>query len=245
MSTFGDAVKGGIGGATAGSALGPWGTAIGGGLGMLGGFLGSGSGGPPEGQEQRDMLMALARQAGSRGVGQDVGFSDFRGDQRDYLARLRAMSMGEGPSMATEMLRKNTQDATANQTAMAAGARGNPALAARTAMNATAGLTSQAAQAASLARAQEQLGAMQQLGLGVYGARGQDEGILTGNADRRLRGLAQNDMTRLQALQASLGAGQMAQSQPGFGDMLMGAGGALGQALMLAKKSRQGAGQPA
>ena len=238
MSRFGDAAKGGIGGATAGAGFGPAGAIVGGGLGALAGFLGGG--GTPEGQEQRDMLMALARSAGSRGLGADVGFSDFRGDQRDYLSRLRAMSQGEGPSLATEMLRKNTQDAAANQTAMAAGARGNPALAARQAMNATAGLTAQAQQSMAMARAQEQLGAMQQLGLGIYGARGQDEGVMTGNADRRLRGLAQNDATQLAALQASLGAGQMAQMQPGFGDMLMGAGGGLGQALLLARQSRQG-----
>ncbi len=239
--SIGDVAKGAVGGAATGSAFGPWGALIGGGVGGLLGGIGGAMDGTPEGQEQRDLLMALQREAAGRGPPQDVSFSDFRGDQRDYINRVRALSEGRGPSLAQEMLRKNTQEAMQNQTAMAAGARGNPALAARTAQNATAGITAQAAQSAAMARAQEQLGAMQQLGLGIYGARGQDEGVTTGNADRRLRALAQSDSTRLAALQASLGAGQMAQQQPGFSDFLMGGGGALGQALMLAKQSRQGA----
>lgn len=237
---FGDVAKGAIGGATAGAGVGPYGALIGGGIGGLAGLFGGGMGGTPEGQEQRDMLMALAKEAQTRGLPQDVGFSDFRGDQRDYIGRLRALSEGRGPSLASEMLRKNTQDAMANQTAMAAGARGNPALAARSAMNNTAGITAQAAQTAAMARAQEQLGALQQMGLGIYGARGQDEGIMTGNADRRLRGLALNDATRLNAISSSLPAGQLAAQQPGIGDYLMGGGGALGQALMLARQSKKG-----
>lgn len=40
QSALGSAVQSGIGGATAGSAFGPWGTAIGGGLGVLGGLFG-------------------------------------------------------------------------------------------------------------------------------------------------------------------------------------------------------------
>lgn len=243
MAVFGDALKGAMGGATAGAPFGGFGALAGGGLGALVGGLGGMFGGEPEGAEQKRLLLALASEAAGRGGPQDVGFSDFRGDQRDYLARLRALSEGTGPSLATEMLRKNTQDAAANQTAMAAGARGNPALAARTALNATAGITASAAQSAAQARAAEQLGAMQQLGLGIYGARGQDEGVMTGNADRQLRALAQQDATRLAALQASLGAGQLASQQPTFGDQIMGAGGALGQALLLAKQSRQGQGQ--
>lgn len=235
MANFGDAVKGGLGGAAAGSAFGPWGTAIGGGIGILGGLFGGG--GDPAGTQQNKYLLELAQEAKGRQF-DPAAYSDFRTDQREHINRLKALASGQGPSLATEMLRKSVGDATANQAAMAAGARGNAALAARGAMNNTAGITAQANQAGAMARAQEQLAAMQQLGLGIYGARGQDEGMNQFNATGRANQLAQNDLIRLRALGGSLDAQGMINQQPTTGDYLMGAGGALGQILALAKQGK-------
>jgi len=240
MGWFGDAIKGGMGGAAAGAPIGPGGALVGGGIGaLLGGLGGLFGGGNPEGQQQRDMLMALAQSAQSRGLPANAAYSDFRGDQQDYLARVKALSEGKGPSMAREMTRNALMQSSSNQAAAAAGARGNPALAARQAANNMAGLSAQATQAGALAGAQEQLGALQQWGSGIYGARGQDEGMNRFNSELALRGLQQNDMTQIQALQAALQAGQVAGQQPTSGDYLMGAGGALGQILALARQQQQ------
>lgn len=248
MANWGDALKGGLGGATAGSAFGPWGTAIGGGIGILGGLFGGG-GQDPAGSQQNKALLALAEEAKGRQF-DPAAYSDFRTDQREHIGRLKALASGQGPSLATEMLRKSVGDATANQTAMAAGARGNPALAARQALNNSAGISAQANQAGAMARAQEQLAAMQQLGLGIYGARGQDEAMNQFNATGRANQMSQNDLVRLRALGGSLDAQTMINQQPTFGDYLMGAGGALGQILALAKQGKadaaaQGGGQGA
>lgn len=239
MAWAGDALKGGMGGATAGASFGPGGALIGGLGGALLGGLGGMFGGPPEGQQQRDMLIALANEAQGRGAPQQSAYSDFRGDQKDYLARLKAISEGSGPSLANETMRQGiTQNAT-NQAAMSAGARGNPALAARQGMNNAAGMAGQATGQSMMARAAEQMGAMQQLGLGLHGARGLDEQNNQFNSNLLLRALGQNDATRLGALGASSSAGQFASQQPTFGDYLMGAGGGLGQILTMAKGSRQ------
>jgi hypothetical protein len=237
VANWGDALKGGLGGATAGAGLGgPLGAVIGGGVGILGGLFGGGND-KPAGSEQNQYLLELANEAKGRQF-DPAAYSDFRTDQREHIGRLKALASGQGPSLATEMLRKQVQDATANQAAMAAGARGNPALAARQAMNNTAGITSQANQAGAMARAQEQLNAIQQLGLGIYGARGQDEAMNQFNANGAAQMLANNDRTRLAALGGSLGAQQFMSQQPTWGDYLMGAGGSLGQIMALARQGK-------
>lgn len=238
---FGDVLKGGLGGATAGAGIGgPWGAAIGGGLGMLGGLLGAGRMPDPAGTEQNKALMELANEQRGRQF-DPAAYSDFRTDQREHIARLKALASGQGPSLANEMLRKQVADAGANQAAMAAGARGNPALAARQALNNTAGITAQANQAGAMARAQEQLAATQQLGLGIYGARGQDEGMNQFNATGRAQTQQEADRLRLQALGGSLNAQQMINQQPSWGDYLMGAGGSLGQIMALARQGKEDA----
>lgn len=250
MGTFGDTLKGGMGGlaATGGN---PLGGLVGAGLGMFGGLFG---GGDPAGSEQQRLLMALAQeQAGRRAPGMGLsqaGLSGFRDNQRNLISGLEAMAAGRGPSAATAMLQQQAQAGAANQQAMAAGARGNPALAARNAMNNTAALQGQAAGQAAVARAQEQLGAYSQLGGAIGTGRQQDEQLGMFNAGQandmeRARALAQlqfwaqNDMGRLNALNSAFGnAGAMAQ-QPSIGDYLMAFGGSLGQMRGMAKQSQQ------
>lgn len=237
MANWGDALKGGLGGATAGAGLGgPVGALVGGGIGILGGLFGGG-GGEPAGSEQNRYLLELANEAKGRQF-DPAAYSDFRTDQREHVNRLKALASGQGPSLATEMLRKSVGDATANQAAMAAGARGNAGLAARQALNNTAGITAQANQAGAMARAQEQLNALQQLGLGIYGARGQDESMNQFNATGRAQTQQEADRVRLQALGGSLNAQQMINQQPTWGDYLMGAGGSLGQIMALARQGK-------
>jgi hypothetical protein len=236
VANWSDALKGGLGGATAGMATGnPIGALAGGALGFLGGMFGGGS--DPAGSQQNKYLLELAEEAKGRQF-DPASYSDFRTDQREHINRLKALASGQGPSLATEMLRKATGDAAANQTAMAAGARGNPALAARQALNNTAGITAQANQAGAMARAQEQLSALQQLGLGIYGARGQDEGMNQFNAAQQAQMMSNNDRIRLMALGGSLEAQQFMSQQPTFGDYLMGAGGSLGQIIALARQGK-------
>lgn len=221
---LGNALNGAMGGATGGAALGPWG-ALGGGVlaGLAGGFLG----GDEAGKEQERLLMALAEEAKGRGNPQ---VSDFRDDQREHLNRLKALYNGTGPSLATEMLRKNTQDASQNQFAMANSGRGG-AMAMRQALNNAAGMTGQAQQSAAQARAAEQLGAAQQIGLTAYGGRGQDQQ----DENLKLQALANNDRTRIGALGGSLQGTQLASQQPSIGDQLLASGGGIGQILALAK----------
>lgn len=243
-----------MGGATLGSTIPGVGTlagaGIGAGLGLLGGMFGGG--GPHD--QQIKALQALSTEAGGRqapmlGPASLAGNSSFRGNQQQLVSNLEALSQGRGPSLASEMLNQNVQNATANQTAMAAGARGNPALAQRQAMNNAAMMTGQAAQQAQQARVAEQLGAMNQLGLAVYGARGQDESLgqfnagaqnqmAMANAENQLRFWAQNDQARLQALQAQFGPAAANAQAPGIGDYLMAFGGGLGQQRAQAQQAR-------
>jgi hypothetical protein len=166
--------------------------------------------------------------------------SGFRNMQADYLRQVRALAQGSGPSLATEMLRGQNQAIALNQNAMAAGARGNGALAARNAMNNAAGQMGTAAGQASMARAQEQLGALQQWGYGTYGARNQDEEMNRFNAAQAARNMQWNDQMRLAALAGGAGRGDALAAQPGWGDYLMNAGGALGQMYSMAKAKPPG-----
>lgn len=243
---LGDIAQGGLGGAATGAAFGPGGALVGGGIGALLGGLGGmfGAGQNQPGSQQRDMLLGLASEAGRRGAPQQSQLSGFRDDQKDLIARLKALANGQGPSLATEMLRKQNETNTQNQVAMAGGARGNPALAARQAQNNAAGMANASNAQAAQARIAEQLGALQQLGLTSYGARGQDEANSQFNSNLLLRGLQGNDATRIGAITGSMQGEQMAAQAPSWGDYLMGSGGALGQILSLARGGKQTAPAP-
>src|SRR5688500_5013896 len=106
MANWADALKGAAGGATAGAGVGgPAGAFIGGGIGLLGGLFGGGNQ-QPAGSEQNKYLLELAQEAQGRQF-DPAAYSDFRTDQREHIGRLKALASGQGPSLATEMLRKS------------------------------------------------------------------------------------------------------------------------------------------
>ncbi len=117
-------------------------------------------------------------------------------------------------------------------------------------MNAQVGGQSAAAQG------QYQLGAMQNYGQFLQGARGQDDSMSQFNADARFRQLGLNDQSQLEALRQRLQLQGMQQQggmgyeqnrtqrytgqlgvapQPTFGQQLLGAAGGAGQAYLAAK----------
>lgn len=256
---IGDVLQGAMGGATLGSTVPGVGTlfgALGGGLlGGLGSYFGGQ--GPAPGAQDLEKLRAFYDQMSQQGGVQlppaaQAGQSGFRDNQANLISQLEALSQGRGPSLASQMLQQQTNQATENQYAQAAGARGNPALANRQAMNNAAQLQSQAGAQMANARVAEQLGALQQLGLGIYGARGQDEGLSQFNAGQTNQMATEqgrlgqmNNQIRLQALQQMM-SGAMQQGayqaqQPGVGDYLMAFGGGLGQMRGFGQQPQQDA----
>lgn len=191
---LGGAAEGGLSG-----MMGPWGIA--------GGIVGAGMGAMglndtearQMSMEDRNRALAMYDQAGTRQAAQ-AGVSDFRADQRDLVGRLQALASGRGPSLASEQLKMATDRATNQQFAMAAGARGNPALAQRNAANQAGMLHSQAAGQSAMARAAEQLGALQQLGGAAGMGRSMDDAQSSFNAGQQNQFAVANDMARLEAL---------------------------------------------
>jgi hypothetical protein len=234
MGNWEQALQGGVGGAMAGSAFGPPGTAVGG---LLGVGLGLFGGGDPN-QQYRDQMAEYARYVqgretpmlGPASLGQ---LSGFRGNQADLVAMLEAQARGEGPSLAGQQLQAGMDRAGRQAQGMAAGARGpNAALGQFQAQQTMGDLGAQANQQAAMARIQEQYNAQNQLGLTLHGARGQDEAMSQFNAgqqnqfamanqDATLRGWGLNDSAVLGALG---GAGGM-QRGAGLGESVY-AGGA-------------------
>lgn len=134
MSQAGNAASGAFGGATAGSALGPWGAAGGAVIGGVGGWL---SGAGPSDAE----LAAQRAQAAERA-------------NATHLAGLAAS--GQAPSAAVALLNNKTSQANDLALSQAKGMAGaNPALAATLASNAAAQTSQQNIQAAAALRAQE------------------------------------------------------------------------------------------
>lgn len=236
MSDFnwGQGFQGAIGGASAGTAVSPgWGTAIGGGLGLLTGLLGD----PQE--EYRNQLKQLAqgygnRQAPQLGYASQSDYSGFRQNQAGLIAQLEAMSRGQGPSAAAIQMREAMDRAAASQASAAAGAGGrgiNSGAALRGAMNNTAAIQAQGARDTATLRAQEQMNAVGQLGQVLAQGRAADENtnqfntgaqndFARANLEAKLRMLGLNDQSQLQALMAAMG-----NAPPGMGTSVM-AGGA-------------------
>lgn len=258
MADWEQGLKGAAGGAMAGSAFGPIGTAVGAGVGGLAGLFG---GGESEDQKrQRQMLQDYYNQVGGRAAPQmgpaaQAGYSSFRGNQAELVSRLEALSKGQGPSLAAQQFQQATDRNMAAQQSMAQSGRGGP-LAAFNAANNMGQLGAQAAQGVAMARTNEQMQAMNQLGLTIHGARGADESLGQFNAgqqnqasmqnlDARLRAMGMNDQTRLQILQQLGGQNQAQAQQPGMGDQFL-AGGAGMMSFMsaqnAAKKAASGGG---
>lgn len=215
------------------------------GAGPLGGLIGA-AGGPSNAQqgmlEDRNRLLAFEQQmqaANPLGDAAQAGVSDFRGDQRDLVSRLQALASGQGPSLAQEQLKQGVDRATNQQYAMAAGARGNPALAQRNAMNMAGALQSQAAGQGAMARAAEQLGALSQLGTATGQGRSMDDAqsqFNTGQLNQfelaRMQDAQERNRLRLQALSGAAGVGQAAAQQPSRADQILAFGQGLGGALL-------------
>lgn len=227
---LGDFIKGAIGGGLGGSAFGPGGTILGGLGGGLAGLFGGGNGMEEEYRRYLDQINQ--RQAPGMGPAATAGQSDFRENQRNLISNLEAMAAGRGPSLATQQLKAATDRNVAQQQGLAQQAGVNPALLAMTAQGNSAKLGAQAAQDSAGARMQEQLNAINALGLNIHGARGADEDLNRFNAsqqnqnsqanlDAQLRAMGLNDQARLAVLSGMGGA----KSQPGLGDQLL-AGGA-------------------
>lgn len=230
---FGQMLQGIAGGALGGSAFGPLGAAIGGGLGGLGAAFGD------QGQgAYQDTFKQLADKYGNRQAPQFVaaqaGDSGFRQNQAGLISQLESMARGNGPSAAALQMREAMDRAAAAQASGAAGAGGrgvNAGAALRNATNNTAALQQNAARDTALARVQEQLGATGMLGQVLQGARGQDLGLSQFNAGQTnqmnmanlqalLQQLQLNQQGQLSALGAAAGA-----AGPGTGTQLL-AGGA-------------------
>ncbi len=101
---------------------------------------------------------------------------EFKGDpetrrrQAEQLRRYQDMQAGKGPSLGRMALQQGLQQATSQQQAMAASARGGPLqqrLAQRTSQMAGAQMAGRANQAAAQMRAQEQMAAMGEVDRGL------------------------------------------------------------------------------
>ena len=226
---YGQGLQGAAGGAMAGSLFGPGGMAIGGLLGGLGGLFGGGGA-----SDYQDQLKQLANQYGSRKAPgaetAQAGDSAFRQNQAGLIAQLEAMGRGEGPSAASKLMQQAMDRAAAGQASAAAGAGGrgvNAGAALRNAANNTAATQMQGARDTATLRAQEQLGALGQLGGVVQGARGQDLGLNTFNAGQQ----NQMNLANLQAIMQQQQLNQSGQLQA-LGMGMQGAGPGLGASLL-------------
>lgn len=216
------------------------GFSLGGVLNTVGGFLGLG---PNEGQrpefnsnynlpgfnQQYNQYGQLSQQYGNRGAPQarsyTAGGSSFRGDQRALVQGLQADAAGNGPGQQlARMQAQNIADRTFGQQ-LSAAASARPGMGAAAYQNAAmnaANAQSQVGGNAAMAGVQARLGAMNQLGGVLQGARGQDQelGMFNAqqrqqgsqfNADAQLRQMGLNDQAQLEALRQRLAASQMQQ----------------------------------
>jgi hypothetical protein len=243
---YGQGISGAAGGFMAGNAVAPGiGGLLGGAVGGIAGLFG----GDPQ-ADQRKRWEDFYNQTGGRtapqlGPAHQAGYSGFRANQSNLINRLEAMSRGEGPSISREMLNEAMDKNTRNQSAMAQSGRGNAALMAQNMQNNVGMLNAEANQSAAMGRVQEQMGAMQNLGLNIHGARGADEDMNRYNTTGRNRrdefnvgnqmGMYEmNDRARLMALQGMGGQG------PGVGDQLLAGGSGLAGFLAGQRANNQG-----
>lgn len=260
MANFGQGIQGAAGGAMAGGSIGgPWGAAIGGGIGLAAGLFGGG-GGPRYDETLRRRLLQLEQEYGQRAAPQGTAVnsenSQFRQNQSALIGQLEAMGRGAGPSAATTMMREANDRAVAGQASAAAGAAGRGANAGAAYLNSanqSAGLTAQSGRDAGLARVNEQLGALNQLGVTLYGARGADEAtskfnagaanaMTQANMQAQLQQLGLNDAAQLRALQQA--GGTMYANQPGLGTQILAGGASALGGMMTARGAGMGAPQP-
>lgn len=182
MGKLTTAATGALSGGAAGSALGPIGSLVGGGIGALAGYFGGGNDDttpkmppivdPVTGQQLQqaanntqmslqDMQAFNAAAAGQNGLG----------NQSSVFNQLQGVANGTGPNPAQAMLNQATGANVANQAALMASQRGagaNAGLIARQAAQQGANIQQQAAGQGATMQAQQALGALGQMG-GISG----------------------------------------------------------------------------
>lgn len=212
-----NAFEGAAGGAMAGSAFGPWGTAIGGLVGGAAGYFGN------QGQgSYQDQLKQLADRYSKRPPPQ-MENSAFRGNQAALIAQLEAMARGEGPSAATMQMREAMDRAVAGEASAAAGAGGrgvNPGAAYRQASDQATAAMTQGARDTAILRAKEQMAVLGELNSAITAGRQADENVGHANLLSKLQTMGLNDEGQLKALLAVMQA-----AGPSMGQRLL-AGGA-------------------
>lgn len=234
MPSVADYLKGAGGGALAGGGMaGPWGAAIGGGVGLLATMFG----GDPKDQQSQQLQQMMEyyrnRQAPQMGPASQSQLSEFRGDQRGLADRLTAQSMGQGPSLAAEQLKSGLDQGMAQQASIAARGTGNQAgVGAFMAANNAARMAQSTNQQAAQARIQEQFNAQQQLASVLNQGRTSDEANSQFNAQQNNYAAEANLRAQLQAMgynddqiRALIGDQMSNSQQPGLSDQLL-AGGA-------------------
>lgn len=241
-------LQGAGGGAMAGGAFGgPFGALVGGALGGLGGLFGGG--GTDEYAAQLQKLAAgYGRRTAPQGNAVQAGQSGLTRNRAGLVSQLEAMARGEGPSAASMQMKDAMDRAAAAQSSAAAGAGGrgvNAGAALRNATNNTAAVQSQGARDTATLRANEQMGAMGQLG-NVVG-----QGINSDNAMSTWNAGAQNQMTQanMQAMLQQLGLndesqlrallGAMGGAGPGMGTQILAGGAQAVPGLMQANQQKQ------
>lgn len=236
MPNWEQGFQGAAGGALAGGSFGPLGAIGGGILGGLGGLFGGGEN--SNDARQRQMLMdyyGQGMQAPQSGPASQSAYSGFRSNQSALISRLEAMANGQGPSLAKQQFQQATDRNMRGQQALAASGRGGP-LTQLTAANNMAQLGANAAQGSALARTNEQMQAIGQLGGVIAQGRGADEqtnmfntgqsnNVMLQNLSARLDTMGMDQNRKLQILQM-LGSQNARQAQnPGLGSQIL-AGGA-------------------
>lgn len=124
-----------------------------------------------------------------------------RGQQSALAALMNQRAMGRGPSAAELQLRSTTDSNIAAARSGAAGSS-NPALAGRSAIDAGAAMNQQAANQASVLRAQEQAQAQGALGQMLAGQRGQDLGLAGQQAGFQQQAAIQNQQAHIEQQRA-------------------------------------------
>lgn len=116
-----------------------------------------------------------------------VGQQQVRGQQGDLTTMLQEQAAGQGPSAAQTMLAQETGQNVARAAGSVAGTRGiNPALAARLALDAGAGINQTAIGQGATLRANEMLAGRGLLAQHLAGVRGQDLGAYTAGTQSAL-----------------------------------------------------------
>ncbi len=283
---WGQGAKGAAGGALIGGSFGgPVGAVAGGLIGGAAGLFGGGGEqyspnrgafNVPDYQHQYSRYGQLGQQYAGRQAPQAGAFtagpSWYEAGQRRFGNQLALEAQGRG--VGQQVVRQQAQDmadrGTSQQLAMAASARpGAGAGAYQNAAFNAGNMQSAVGGQAALAGGQMQLGAMNQYGGFLQGARGQDQQQNMFNAgqrqnnsqfnvDAQLRQMGLNDQSQLEALRQRLQLSGMQQGgamgyegmragqpvQPGWGDQLLGMGGGAAGAYFNRAGTSGGAANP-